>query len=228
MMHRPPDLVEGFAVLSLNTIEMYLYSPEWNQYRLKTLLMEQAYNHGPAPPLCAMSALADYKNAFFKQGNPRSELAAQAEENDIEVTDIDHSLKHLILTGHDDGKVLVWRLTSFINSLRQYDSAVNVLSKCFEGIAIGTKNGLIAIWDVNLLGEQRKINITALDFRVLSSVLVSMDYNQRRILVLTINGDVIEIALDDKREAGPSERAHRVPSVARLTCQTLKALTILR
>lgn len=136
-------------------------------------------------------------------------------------------MKHLILTGHEDGKVLVWRLKSYIAVLQDYGDAVTVLSKCFEGIAVGTCRGQIFIWDVNLLGEQRVIDVNELGFRVLSSVLVSMDYNQRRILVLTINGDVIEITLGDKRSAGSANKAYRVPSVARITCPTLKAQTIL-
>jgi len=61
-----PTLVEGFVVLSLDSLQVFLYNPERNQYALSTLLMEQASHHCQALPLCAMSALADHKNNFFK------------------------------------------------------------------------------------------------------------------------------------------------------------------
>jgi hypothetical protein len=100
-----------------------------------------------------MSTLADYKNNFFKQGNQQHQLAAQAEENAIQITDIDHQLKHLILTGHRDGKVLVWGINNYIRFLTDYEVPVNCMSKCYEGIAIGTIEGHIYIWDVNLTNE---------------------------------------------------------------------------
>ena len=59
-----------------------------------------------------MSVLTDYKSNFFKQVNPRSEMAVQAKENDLDVTDIHHSMKLLILTGHNNCKVLVCLLMS--------------------------------------------------------------------------------------------------------------------
>ena len=86
-----------------------------------------------------MSALADHRNRFFKQGNKMSELALQGDENEGEqVADTEHTLKHLILTGHKDGKVLVWRLQNYIQVLGDYGSSITCLSKCFEGIAIAT------------------------------------------------------------------------------------------
>ena len=35
-------------------------------------------------------------------------MGAQEDEN--AVSDTDHSLKHLVLTGMHDGKILIWRL----------------------------------------------------------------------------------------------------------------------
>jgi hypothetical protein len=50
-----------------------------------------------------------------------------------------------------------------------------------------------------------------------------MDYNKRRILVCSINGDVIEVTLADQREAGAEAQAKRLPSVARIASNTLRA-----
>jgi len=55
--------------------------------------------------------LADYKNAYFKQGNAGDVLGrAAVDDDDAAVLDQNHTLKHIILTGHKDGKVLIWRL----------------------------------------------------------------------------------------------------------------------
>jgi len=155
-----------------------------------------------------------------------NELAIQGEDNQVEVADTDQSLKHLILTGHKDGKVLVWRLQNYIAVLEDYGCEVTCMSKCFEGIAIATIQGRIFIWDVGLLAEQRVIDINDLPFKVLSSFIVSMDYDQRRMLVLTMNGDVIELSLNEVG-SGEAVKAQRVQSVVRITCQSMKALTIL-
>jgi hypothetical protein len=58
--------------------------------------------------------------------------------------------RHLFLTGHEDGKVLLWRIDGFISPLVDYRDAVTALSKCFEGVAIGTMRGNIYIWDTCL------------------------------------------------------------------------------
>lgn len=71
------------------------------------------------------------------------------------------------------------------------------MSKCFEGLAIATQNGKIFIWDDCLLKCGKIIDINTLPFKILSSFIVNLDYNQKRLLVLTMNGDVIEIALGD-------------------------------
>jgi hypothetical protein len=56
-----------------------------------------------------MSILTDYKNAFFKMGN-RGDIIQGADPNDAMVLDYDHTLKHIVITGHKDGKVCIWRL----------------------------------------------------------------------------------------------------------------------
>jgi len=63
--------------------------------------------------------LTDYKNAFFKQGNAGG-IIRNADDNDVAVLDYNHTLKHLVITGHKDGKVCVWRLQQFIGVLDDY------------------------------------------------------------------------------------------------------------
>jgi len=91
---------------------------------------------------------------------------------------MDHSLKHIVLTGHEDGKVLIWGLDAFIDILFDYQVEITCMSKCYDGYAIATKLGNIFIWDVNLTTEMRDIDFNNMPFQVLSNNITSMDYNQ--------------------------------------------------
>lgn len=91
--------------------------------------------------------------------------------------DTDHSLKHLVLTGHKDGNVLIWRLQHFIGVLVQYSCEVTTMSKCFEGIAIGTAHGHIYIWDEYLLACGKKIDLNSMPFKILGSYITAIDYS---------------------------------------------------
>lgn len=71
------------------------------------------------------------------------------------------------------------------------------MTKCFEGIAIGTKNGKIYIWDNFLIKCAKTIEMSALSFKILSFNIVNIDANQKRILVVTLAGDAIEISLSE-------------------------------
>ena len=92
---------------------------------------------------------------------------------------------------------MIWRLQSWIGELDDYGCEVTAMSKCFEGIAFATIEGKIFIWDQYLLKCGKIIDINSLPNKILSSYIVSMDYNQRRLLVLTMNGDAIEILLNE-------------------------------
>ena len=166
--------------------------------------------------------LADYKNAYFKKGGELKQI----DENEAMVMDYDHTLKHLVITGHKDGKILIWRLQQFIGVLDDYGCEVSCVSKCFEGIAFATVKGHIYIWDQYLLKCTKQIDINQMPFKILSTYIVSMDYNQRRLLVTTINGDAIEVILT---EAGSTKtvKAQRINTICRITGQSNKALTIL-
>ena len=71
------------------------------------------------------------------------------------------------------------------------------MTKCSEGIAIGTKNGYVYIWDNSLLKCTKTIELSALAFKILSYNIVNIDANQRRLLVVTLAGDAIEISLSE-------------------------------
>ena len=51
------------------------------------------------------------------------------------------------------------------------------MSKCFEGIAFATVKGHIYIWDQYLLKCTKQIDINQMPFKILSTYIVSLDYN---------------------------------------------------
>ena len=95
-------------------------------------------------PICVLSLLIDYKNQYFKQISAAN-LGGQTvgDDNEIAALDIDHTIKHIFLTGHKDGKILVWRIQGYIAKLTTFDCPVTAMSKCFEGVAFGTSIGII-------------------------------------------------------------------------------------
>jgi hypothetical protein len=63
-------------------------------------------------------------------------------------------------------------------------------------------------------------------FKILSTHVVNIDYNQKRLLVMTMNGDAIEVIL---AEAGSTKtiKAQRINTIVRNTGIENRALTIL-
>ena len=51
------------------------------------------------------------------------------------------------------------------------------MTKCFEGIAFATADGKIHIWDEYLYKAQKIIDINQMPFKILSSMIVALDYN---------------------------------------------------
>jgi len=123
--------------------------------------------------------------------------------------DKDHALKHLILTGHKDGQVLIWRLSQYIGVIDDYKCEVTAMSFCFEGVAFATIDGKIYIWDIYLLKNNKIIDINLLPFKILSEHIVSLDFNKRKLIILTMNGDVIETKLNEQT-ANQTIKAQRI------------------
>ena len=86
--------------------------------------MPQARHDTEAIPICGLGIIADYKNNYF--GMLDIPMAGQ---------------RHIYLTGHQDGKVLLWRSDQYIGVLADYRDEVVAMSRCFEGVAIATMRG---------------------------------------------------------------------------------------
>ena len=72
----------------------------------------------------------------------------------------------------------------------------------------------------------KTIDINQMPFKVLSSYICNIDHNQRKILITTMNGDVIEANLNDA-VAQKTVKAIRINTVVRIAARSNKALTIL-
>ena len=128
---------------------------------------------------CGLALIADDKNFFFHQLDV--ELGAK---------------RHIILTGHKDGKVLVWRSDKFVGCMHDFEEEVTAINKSSEGIVICTCMGQIHVWDVNLRGKLHSISLADLPYKLLNYNITSIDFNQNRVMVLTMCGDVVEISLN--------------------------------
>lgn len=164
-----------------------------------------------SPPICGMAIIADYRNAFFDS------LAMEVDGH-----------RHLFLTGHKDGKVQLWRSDAYIGVLTDYRDEVTCMTKCYEGLAICTWRGYIHLWDHHLKMCTKSIELAALPFKILSFNISSIDYNQKRLLVLTIEGDVIQITLTESGGANSNiVKAKRINSITKIS-GTQKAMSILQ
>lgn len=205
-----------------------MFDQKLNQFKLSYVQLDLASNDTTSKPVCAISILTDYKNQYFNlQGGGSLNLGKQLlDEDDAAILDAGHQMKHLIITGHEDGKVLIWNLQKYIVMLVDYEVEVTAMSKCFEGIAISTKGGKIYIWDEYLYRCSKIIDLNTMPFKILSSHIVSMDFNQKRLMVVSFGGDVIEIILSD---AGSTKtiKANRFSNIVKITGHQSNALTIL-
>ena len=168
---------EGLVVLSLDEIVVFLMSKA--DFSIHYMSFEEAKNDTSALPICGLAIVADHKNQYYKQTGDFGEK------------------KHIILTGHKDGSVLIWKLFQYVGVLENYKDEITAIQKCFEGIAIGTLRGFIYIWDNYLLKCMKTIELASLPFKILSYNIVNIDSNQKRLLVVTLAGDAIEITLSE-------------------------------
>jgi hypothetical protein len=131
------------------------------------------------------------------------------------------------LTGHKDGKVHLWRSDAYIGMLTDYKDEVTCMTRCFEGIAICTWRGIINLWDSKLSVCTKSIELSQLPFQLLSYNIQGIDYCQNRLLVLTLEGDVIHITLPESGSAKSNViKAKRINVVTKIS-GAHKALSIL-
>ena len=125
---------EGVIIISLDEV---IFISLGSVVSIEYVYMQYAVNDTKSPPTCVVSVIADNKN----------EYNSKEEEKSGEVFNLK---KHLIVTGHKDGSVLIWSSKAYVGMLTKYKDEITCMSKCCLGTAIGTMRGYIYIWD-NLL-----------------------------------------------------------------------------
>lgn len=158
-------------------------------------------------PMCAIALIVDSNNSFY----PAMDCNGK---------------RHMILTGHKDGKVLIWRSDSYLGVLTDFEEEVSTMNKCLEGLVFCTWSGRLHFWDIHLTGPTRTIEIQQLPFKLLNYNISSCDFNQNRLLICTMAGDAIEITMVE-RDGQLQVKAKRVNQITKITGQQ-KAMCILK
>jgi len=125
--------------------------------------------------------------------------------------------KHMILTGHRDGFVFLWKYDRFLEKLVKYPAKVTCIAQVQEEIAIATAKGIIFIWAANLASTLKKVLLQTLPFRIVSQNVVSMDANGKNLLLCTAAGDIIELTLRGKDQ---EVRSKKYPAISKLSGKT--------
>jgi hypothetical protein len=64
----------------------------------------------------------------------------------------------------------------------------------------------------------KTIELAALPFKVLSFNIISIDFNKKRLLVLTLAGDAVEISLSESAGVNSNKvKAKRINSITKIT-----------
>jgi len=192
------------VVLARDEIVIFMITNQ--EFSTHYVPFDEARGDTTARVLCGIALVADHKNVYYKQTGEFGEK------------------KHIFLTGHKDGHVLIWKLYQYVGVLHNYKDEVTAISKCFEGVAIGTARGYIYIWDNYLLKCAKTVELSSLPFKILSFAIVSIDFNQKKLLVCSVAGDVVEVTLSEYHQS--KIKAKRVNAVAKLT-GTMRAMSVL-
>jgi hypothetical protein len=100
---------------------------------------------------------------------------------------------YLILTGHEDGNVLVWAHLEFQRVLATYEGTIAAIEKAQDNFAIGTSHGYIYLWDSELEKAFKVIELSMLPFKLMSFEVSSLYYENKKLFVSTTAGDLLEI-----------------------------------
>ena len=61
-MEAEPKPVEGFVLISLDSLIIFVFDEKINQFKLSYVQLDLASGDTSAKPVCAISILTDYKN----------------------------------------------------------------------------------------------------------------------------------------------------------------------
>ena len=176
---RPELEVEKIVILSKNDITIFdLTSHSLNSHSIKI-----SESDIKSEVIWGMAMIIDEKNAYYKNTGKKGEK------------------KYLIITGHRDGTICLWKFYQFQSVLINYKDEITWMNFWnLNQIAFCTLRGYIYIWDNYLSTCLKIIEMNELSFKMLSYHIVGFDYNKDKMLITTIAGDVMEISLKEKKK----------------------------
>lgn len=115
------------------------------------------------------------------------------------IYDMKNENSFILLTGHNDGSVLLWECTEFQRIVVEYESCISALQVIVNWYAIATGLGMIYIWDSRLENCAKVIEISMFTFKLLSFEIISLQYVNKKFYISTKGGDIVEarIQLDN-------------------------------
>ncbi len=129
------------GVLALAEDRMVCYNLLNNAYNIESISMQKAGGHYRGAPVCGLVMVIDQKCQYYEDQSGYGEK------------------HHLVLTGHNDGSVLIWRVLEFVGLLFNYKVEVTAIHRCFDGIAIATADGFVHLWDSFLINCVKSIDL---------------------------------------------------------------------
>ncbi|CAG9335031.1 unnamed protein product [Blepharisma stoltei] len=117
---------------------------------------------------------------------------------------------YILLTGHEDGSVLVWAYLEFQRVLITYEGSITSIERFYESYAIANSVGVIYLWDDKLEKCVRVIELSMLPFKLLSFEVSSMHFMNKRLYVSTTGGDLIQLRIIKE---GYKLIAKRIPGI---------------
>lgn len=109
-----------------------------------------------------------------------------------------------LLSGHQDGKVIVWRIQAddvhFEQVVKEYKYPVVQIEFVSTGVGIATDDAIINIWDVSMQTCTRSFDLSQLPFKLQSLKIKNMIWAKDKLLVTTFSGDFIQLNMDLRKE----------------------------
>jgi WD40 repeat protein len=101
----------------------------------------------------------------------------------------------VLLTGHKDGKLVLWSSLMPVKVLKEYRSEIVEIVLVKEAIVVGTEDGTLHFWLYSLDKCIKSIDIKSLPYQLLSSSLKNIVMAGSSIYVNTYGGDFLRIKI---------------------------------
>ena len=105
-----------------------------------------------------------------------------------------------MISGHKNGKVVYWENTEYKGYLDNYKEEIVSIVSYDKGIVIATGCSYLHFWDLKLEKNLKNLDINSLQLKLNSVDIISLEISGDKLMIVTRGGDVIQIALEQKRE----------------------------